>query len=585
MGANGAAGPVGVDPDLLARAWSWVAADPDPTTRDELDEVITAAEAGDGPAAADLADRFAMDLEFGTAGLRGRLGAGPNRMNLAVVTRAANGIVQWLRASGDPSVAERGVAVGFDARHRSADFAEASAAIFAAAGIRAHVLPGPLPTPVLAFAVAHLGAAAGVMVTASHNPPQDNGYKVYDASARQIIPPVDERIAAAIAATPRACDVPYARPDDPDIVRVGDELLDAYVAAASQVGLVPSQRTVVAAYTAMHGVGAGTIRRVFAAAGFAPVVEVAAQVEPDPDFPTVAFPNPEEPGALDLGIATATGAHADLLLANDPDADRLGAAVPDPSAPSGWRALRGDEIGVILAHHLLTHGGVAPGAVLATTIVSSTLLAKVAAEAGAPYVETLTGFKWLGRAADPDRVLGFAYEEALGFCAGGLVRDKDGVTAALLLAEAAAVQRSAGRTLLDVLDDLAVAHGVHQTAQWSVRVPGTDAMDVLAGAMARLRAAPPASLAGREVTSVDDLAPGDPARGFAPSDVLIWHLDGGRIVVRPSGTEPKLKAYVEVVEPVAAPDDLAGARSRAVVALDQLVAATAAATGLAGTPS
>lgn len=573
------------DPALLARAWAWLAADPDPTTRDELDAVITAAEAGDPVAAADLADRFSMDLEFGTAGLRGRLGAGPNRMNLAVVTRAAHGIVAWLRGSGDPTVAQRGVAVGFDARHRSADFAEASAAIFAAAGIRAHVLPGPLPTPVLAFAVAHLGAAAGVMVTASHNPPEDNGYKVYDASARQIIPPVDGLIATAIAATPRACDVPYARPDDPDIVRVGDELVQAYVDAASNVGLVPSARTVVAAYTAMHGVGAGTIRRVFAAAGFDPVVEVAAQVEPDPDFPTVAFPNPEEPGALDLGIATATAAGADLLLANDPDADRLGAAVADPSAPEGWRALRGDEIGTILAHHLLTHGGVAPGAVLATTIVSSTLLARIAAAAGAPFVETLTGFKWLGRAADPDRVLGFAYEEALGFCAGGLVRDKDGVTAALLLAEAAAVQRAAGRTLLDVLDELAVAHGVHQTAQWSVRVPGTDAMDQLTAAMARLRERPPAELAGQAIVAVDDLVSGDAARGFVPSDVLIWHLDGGRIVVRPSGTEPKLKAYVEVVEPVSSFDDLADARTRAVAALDRLVVATAAATGLADGPA
>jgi phosphomannomutase len=570
-----------VDPALVARARDWLAADPDPTTRDELDGVIAAAEAGDAGAVADLADRFAADLEFGTAGLRGRLGAGPNRMNLAVVTRAANGIVQWLRSSDDPEVATRGIAVCFDARHRSRDFAEASAAIFASAGIRSYVLPGPLPTPVLAFAVAHLGAAAGVMVTASHNPPQDNGYKVYDGSARQIVPPVDGIIAAGIEATPRACDVRYAHPDDPDIVRVGDELVQAYIDRASQVGLVPEERSVVAAYTAMHGVGAGTIRRAFEAAGFAPVVEVERQVEPDPDFPTVAFPNPEEPGALDLGIATATAAGADVLLANDPDADRLGAAVPDPGAADGWRPLRGDEIGAVLAHHLLTFGGIDEGAVLATTIVSSTLLEKMAAAAGAPFVETLTGFKWLGRAADPDGELGFAYEEALGFCAGGLVRDKDGVTAALLLAEAAAVQKRDGRTLLDVLDDLAVAHGVHQTAQWSVRVPGTDAMEQMAAAMARLRAEPPSELAGRSVTRIDDLIDGDEARGFAPGDVLIWHLDGGRIVVRPSGTEPKLKAYVEVVEPVADRSDLAATRARAAAELESLVAAVAACTGLA----
>ena len=569
-----------VDPDLIARAWSWVAADPDPATREELDTRITAAEAGDADAAAELADAFAGELDFGTAGLRGKLGPGPNRMNLAVVTRAANGIVQWLKASGDPDVARKGVAVCFDARHGSLEFAERSAAIFAEAGIRAYVLPGPLPTPVLAFAVAHLGAAAGVMVTASHNPPQDNGYKVYDGSARQIIPPVDGIIAAAIEATPRAVDVRYSAPDDPDIVRVGDDLVQTYVDAASRVGLVPEERSVVAAYTAMHGVGAGTIRRAFAAAGFAPVVEVEQQVEPDPDFPTVAFPNPEEPGALDLGIATATAAGADILLANDPDADRLGAAVPDPTAAGGWRPLRGDEIGAVLAYHLLSLGGIAEGAVLATTIVSSTLLGKMAAAAGVPFRETLTGFKWLGRAADPDGELGFAYEEALGFCAGGLVRDKDGVTAALLLAEATAIQKRDGRSLLDVLDDLAVAHGVHQTVQWSVRVPGSDAMEQLTAAMARMRAAPPTELAGRSVTSVDDLIDGDAARGFAPSDVLIWHLDGGRVVVRPSGTEPKLKAYVEVVEPVGSTADLPAVRARATTELEALVAATAAATGL-----
>ncbi|MGN6696256.1 MAG: phospho-sugar mutase [Aquihabitans sp.] len=572
---------MGVDADLLDRARSWLAADPDPITRDELDEVITAADGGDEAAAADLADRFAMDLDFGTAGLRGRLGAGPNRMNLAVVTRAANGIVQWLKGSGDPDVATKGVAVCFDARHRSQDFAERTAAIFAAAGIRAHVLPGPLPTPVLAFAVAHLGAAAGVMVTASHNPPQDNGYKVYDGSARQIVPPVDGIIAAAIDATPRACDVMYAHPEDPDIVRHGDELVQAYLDRASAVGLVPEARSVVAAYTAMHGVGASNIRRAFAAAGFAPVVEVEAQVEPDPDFPTVPFPNPEEPGALDLGIATATAAGADLLLANDPDADRLGGAVPDPTALDGWRPLRGDEIGVLLAHHLLSFGGIAPGAVLATTIVSSTLLGKMAAKAGVPFVETLTGFKWLGRAADPDGELAFGYEEALGYCAGGIVRDKDGCTAALLLTEATAVQKADGRTLLDVLDDLAVEHGVHQTVQWSVRVAGTDAMEQMTGAMARMRATPPTELAGRAVQRVDDLIDGDEARGFEPSDVLTWYLDGARVVVRPSGTEPKLKAYVEVVEPVAERDDLAAARDRAKAEVDQLVAAVAATTRLA----
>ena len=350
---------------------------------------------------------------------------------------------------------------------------------------------------------------------------------------------------------------------------------------AAAVGLVPDRRSVTVAYTAMHGVGAATLRRTFAGAGFDPVVEVVEQIEPDPDFPTVAFPNPEEPGALDLGLATAARVDADVLLANDPDADRLGAAVPDPAAPGGWRALRGDEIGAVLAHHLLAHGGVGAGDVVATTIVSSTLLSKMAAAAGVRFVETLTGFKWLGRAADPDGHLAFAYEEALGFCAGGLVRDKDGITAAVLLAEAVAALRAEGRTVLDVLDDLAVDHGVHETAQWSVRVPGSEAMVQLSAVMARLRREPPTELAGRAVQRVDDLVAGDPGRGFPPSDVLVWHLDGGRVVVRPSGTEPKLKAYVEVVVPVAGRADLPAARAEAIRAVAALVDAVATASGLA----
>jgi phosphomannomutase len=570
---------------LAARARDWVADDPDPITRDELAELLDRAESGDAAAQAEVVDRFAADLDFGTAGLRGRLGAGPNRMNLAVVIRTAAGIATWLSATGGADAARRGVAICFDARHRSADFAEASAAVFAAAGIRAHVLPGPLPTPVLAFAVRHLGAAAGVMVTASHNPPQDNGYKVYDGTGRQIVTPTDAEIAAATAAVARVSDVARTGPEDPDIVRVGDDLVAAYVARAAAVSLVPEARDVSIAYTAMHGVGAATFRRVLAAAGFAPAVEVPAQVEPDPDFPTVAFPNPEEPGALDLGLATASAAGAHVLLANDPDADRLGVAVPDPargpaSSPGGWRALRGDEIGVVLADHLLTHGGVAPHAVLATTIVSSTLLGRMAAAAGVPYEETLTGFKWISRAAGSGRTLALGYEEALGYCVGELVGDKDGLSAAVIVAEAVAVQRARGRSLLDVLDDLARAHGVHLTGQWSVRVAGTEASTRLAAAMAALRADPPAGLAGRAVTSMTDLLHGDPARGFPPSDVLTIFLDGARVVVRPSGTEPKLKCYVEVVEPVEA-DDLAAARQRAAESLDAITSAIAAATGLA----
>ncbi|QXC63247.1 phospho-sugar mutase [Aquihabitans sp. G128] len=474
----------------------------------------------------------------------------------------------------------------FDARHRSADFAEASAAVFAAAGIRAHLLPGPLPTPVLAFAVRHLGAAAGVMVTASHNPPQDNGYKVYDGTGRQIVAPTDEHIAAAMAAVPLVSVVPRSGEDDPDILRLGDDVAAAYVAGAAVSGRVPEARDVTVAYTAMHGVGAATFRRVFEAAGFRPAAEVVEQVEPDPDFPTVAFPNPEEPGALDLGLATASAAGAQVLLANDPDADRLGAAVPDPargpaSSPEGWRPLRGDEIGAVLAQHLLDHGGVSADAIFATTIVSSTLLSRMAAAAGVEFVETLTGFKWISRAAGPGRTLGFGYEEALGFCVGDLVGDKDGISAAVLFAEAVAVLAAEGRTVLDVLDDLARTHGVHLTGQWSARVAGADGMADLAAAMAALRAAPPTELAGRPVTSITDLVDGDAERGFIPSDVLLLYLDDARIVVRPSGTEPKLKCYVEVVEPVAdAADGLPAARERAAEALAELTAAIAAATGL-----
>jgi phosphomannomutase len=567
--------------ELAERAADWLVADPDPGTRDELARVLELAEQGDEEAVADLADRFAADLAFGTAGLRGALGAGPNRMNLAVVTRAAAGIVAWLREHGPHDAAARGVAVCFDARAGSEAFAERSAEVFAAAGIRAHLLPGPLPTPVLAYAVTRLGAAAGVMVTASHNPPQDNGYKVYDASGRQIVAPADAQIAAGIAATARACDVPYADAADPDIERLGDELVARYVHDAAAVGLVPEARDVRVAYTAMHGVGSAVLRRTFAAAGFAPVAEVPEQAEPDPTFPTVAFPNPEEPGALDLGLAVARRIDAQVLLANDPDADRLGVAVPDPLAEGGWRALRGDEIGVLLAWHLLEHGGVGPDDVLATTIVSSSLLSKMAAAAGRPFAETLTGFKWLGRAAPDDARLGLGYEEALGYCAGGLVRDKDGITAAVLFAELVAVLAAQGRTVHDVLDDLAAAHGVHLTGQWSVRVAGLDGMVRLADAMASLRSVPPEALAGRTVTSVDDLLAGDDARGFPPSDVLILRLDGARIVVRPSGTEPKLKCYVEVVEPVGAGEGVADARQRAAVALEELTAAIAEATGLA----
>lgn len=575
--------------DLARRVRDWIADDPDPQTRHEL---AALAEAAEGPdpgsaraAAEDLVDRFAGDLEFGTAGLRGALGGGPNRMNLAVVLRAAAGIVSWVRDSAGADAPARGVAVCFDARHRSADFADATAEVLAAAGIRALVLPGPLPTPVLAFAVRHFGAAAGVMVTASHNPPADNGYKVYDGSGRQIVAPTDSAIAAAMAAVVRVTDIARTGPDDPDIVRLGDDVVAAYVAGAARAGVVPEARAVRVAHTSMHGVGAATLRRVFATAGFDTLFEVPGQAEPDPGFPTVAFPNPEEPGALDLGLALAAEVDADVLLANDPDADRLGVAVPDPrrgheAGPDRWRVLRGDEIGVLLARHLLAHGGIAPGSVLATTVVSSTLLGRMAAAAGVRYVETLTGFKWISRAAGPDGELGFGYEEALGFCVGALVGDKDGISAAVVFAEMVALARSQGRSVLDDLEELSLVHGLHITGQWSARVAGADGMARLAEVMSMLRAAPPKDLAGREVRAVLDLLGGDSSRGVPASDVLVLTLDGARVVVRPSGTEPKLKCYVEVIEPVMGREDLAPARTRAEATLADLTRAIATATTL-----
>ncbi|MFN8018981.1 MAG: phospho-sugar mutase [Acidimicrobiales bacterium] len=567
-----------IDPALAARVAAWIAGDPDAEDRNALADRLDAAEAGSADAAADLADRFAGLLHFGTAGLRGPLGAGPARMNLAVVTLAAAGIVAWLRGGG-PEAAAQGVVIGRDARHGSEAFAERTAAILAAAGIRALVLPGPQPTPLVPATVLRLGAAAGVVVTASHNPATDNGYKVYDRSGRQIVAPVDATIAEAMASSGRACDVPYARPEDPDIVRLGTDVVDAYVADAVALLRVPAARRARLAYTPLHGVGGAVARQAFAAAGFDDVVVVAEQADPDPDFPTVAFPNPEEPGALDAGLALARRSGASVLLANDPDADRLGVAVPDPGAAGGWRALRGDEIGPILADHLLRHGGIEPGGTFATTIVSSSLLDAMAADAGVPCARTLTGFKWIGRAPGPREHLAFGYEEALGFCVGGLAPDKDGITAALLLAEAVADLAASGQTVLDVLARLALAHGLHHTEQRSVRVAGIDGLAQVARAMAQLRAAPPEVLAGRQVRRVVDLLDASATdhealgSGALPSaDVVVLVLDGARLTVRPSGTEPKLKCYVEVVAPVADLSALDGARAAAAVATGELLA-------------
>ncbi|MFF5250759.1 phospho-sugar mutase [Streptomyces leeuwenhoekii] len=545
--------------ELIARAKAWLAEDPDADTREELARLI---DAGDH---AELAARFAGTLQFGTAGLRGELGAGPMRMNRAVVIRAAAGLAAYLKKQGTPHGDGTAglVVIGYDARHKSADFARDTAAVMIGAGLRAALLPRPLPTPVLAFAIRHLGAVAGVEVTASHNPPRDNGYKVYLGDGSQIVPPADTDIAAEIDAVGSLHDVP--RPDT-GWDTLDDSVLDAYLARTDAVLDPGSPRTARTVYTAMHGVGKDVLLAAFARAGFPEPALVAEQAEPDPDFPTVAFPNPEEPGAMDLAFAKARETDPDLVIANDPDADRCAVAVKDGE---GWRMLRGDEVGALLAAHLVTRGA---RGTFAESIVSSALLGKIAAKAGLPHEETLTGFKWIARVDG----LRYGYEEALGYCVDpDGVRDKDGITAALLVTELASVLKSRGRTLLDLLDDLAVEHGLHATDQLSVRVQD---LSVIADAMRRLREQPPTRLAGLPVTKAEDLTRG--TETLPPTDGLRYTLDGARVIVRPSGTEPKLKCYLEVTVPVAAHAGLPAARAKAADLLTALKRDLSAAAGI-----
>ncbi|GAB7192322.1 phospho-sugar mutase [Kineococcus sp. NUM-3379] len=578
--SGAAGGDDGAPPEgaLLAEVRAWRDDDPDPVTRAELDALLDRVEAGDAGALADLAGRFSGPLEFGTAGLRGALGAGPHRMNRAVVQRAAAGLGAWLRGAlgGDTPR----VVVGYDARHGSADFAADSAAVLTAAGCEVLLLPGPLPTPVLAFCVRDLGADAGVMVTASHNPPQDNGYKVYlggraapeEGRGVQIVPPADAQIAAAIAAVGPLARLPRAASGwtvlGGDVV---ERYLDQVAAAVGSPGAQASPLRLVV--TPLHGVGGRVLLEALHRNGFPAVDVVAEQAEPDPDFPTVAFPNPEEPGALDRALALAAERGADLVVAVDPDADRCCVAVP---AAGGWRVLTGDELGWVLAEclaqpGLLSDEGLPAGAVLACSIVSSQLLERIAAHHGLAFSPALTGFKWIARVPG----LEFGYEEALGYCvAPHVVRDKDGISTAVLVARAVEALRRGGRTLPDVLDELAVRHGVHATGAVSQRVGD---LSLIPEAMHRLRAAPPAQLAGAAVTAVEDLAGG--VDGLPPTDGLRFRTAAGaRVVVRPSGTEPKLKCYCEVVVPVAG--DLPGARAAAAEALAALRHDIAAATGL-----
>ncbi|MDT5133065.1 MAG: phosphomannomutase [Mycobacterium sp.] len=507
----------------------WIAHDPDPVTAAEL--------AGCPPG--ELAARFAGSLAFGTAGLRGPMRGGPGGMNLAVVLRATWALSRVLK---DRCLAGSAVIVGHDARHGSQRFATAAAEVLAAEGFLVTLLPGPQPTPVVAFAVRHTGAAAGVQITASHNPASDNGYKVYTDGGMQIVPPTDRAIEAAIAVAPFADEIARG-----PVEASGAELVHQYVARAASVRRGTGSARV--ALTALHGVGGACAVEVLRRAGFDDIHTVAAQSDPDPEFPTVAFPNPEEPGVVDALLQLAADVGADIAVALDPDADRCAIGIP---TANGWRMLSGDETGWLLGGYILSDA--AAGSVVASTVVSSRMLASIAAAHGARHVETLTGFKWLARAAGSGLV--YAYEEAIGHCVDpAAVRDKDGISAAVLCSDLVAGLKAGGRSVPAVLDDLARQFGVHATSSITARTD--DAPEV----MTRLRAQPPARLAGSDVTVTDLLA----GRGQMRTDALI--LSGGtgrtsvRLALRPSGTEPKIKGYIEIREAV--DTDLAAARKAA----------------------
>ena len=559
---------MGPDPGLRARAEAWIAADPDPETRAELQALLAAGDA------AELGDRFAGRLAFGTAGLRGTMAAGPARMNRVVVRQSAAGIARYLLGHV-PGAADAGVVVAHDARHRSQAFARDCADVLGQHGIRTMVSPGPLPTPVGVHAIRALGAAAGIVVTASHNPPRDNGMKLYMGDGAQIIPPVDGLIAAEIDRAAAEGRVTW-RPGDASSGAssaagggsepIPEHVLEGYRRAT--LARVPApQAPIRIATTAMHGVGGAWIADLLARAGHADVHRVAEQSSPDPDFPTVAFPNPEEPGVTRMLAERMTAVGADLGLALDPDADRVAVLVPDASIDaSGRRAtgppmrqLTGDEVGALLGDWLLAEVTSGPDRLVVSSVVSSSLLAKVAAHHGARHEETLTGFKWLCRPAmeHPEWTQVLAYEEAIGYAVGPDVRDKDGISAAVAVASMTSWAAARGLTLPDVLDALHTRHGAHVTDNFSLRDEAPGGTERRAALVGRLTASPPGRVGEERVTAVATLA----------SDVLRIDLDDGvRVIVRPSGTEPKLKCYCEAVEAVGA-DGLAAARERATARL------------------
>ncbi|NOK11312.1 phospho-sugar mutase [Corallococcus exercitus] len=556
---------------LRERAEAWRKADPDPETQAELANVLAKSDW------ADLADRFAQDLEFGTAGLRGVLGAGPNRMNRAVVRRTTAGLARYLKATV-PDVTTRGVVVGRDARRLSKELAEDTAAVFAAEGIPAHVFPEPVPTPVTAFAVLHLNAAAAVMVTASHNPPEYNGYKVYWGNGAQIVPPQDVGIADAIAKVEPANEVPLLTPAEGRAKGLWRDLPEdvgnAYLRAILDLRLYrKGSDTLSIVYTAMHGVGGAWAALALKEAGFPRVTPVAEQQQPDGRFPTVRFPNPEEPGAMDLSLATAERVKADLVLANDPDADRLAVMARDASGK--LRMLTGNEVGVLLGHYVLTQGTKRARPHVVTTIVSSTQLGEIARGLDAAYDEVLTGFKWIAnraleRTAKEGTQFVFGYEEALGYTVGTATRDKDGVGAALVMADLAAWCEARGTTVLGYLEEIQRRFGLHVGAQRNVTLPGAAGAQTIRAIMEAFRASPPANIGGTRVSAVRDYQKGE--GGLPPSNVVAFALEGGgRVTLRPSGTEPKIKYYFEHKETPAPGEPLPQARQRAEAKLAALI--------------
>ena len=516
-----------MDQSLVAEVQAWIADDPDPITASQLQQWL------DTDNEVELRTSFNGFLQFGTAGLRGPNRPGPSGMNRAVVGRTAAGIVAYMRERNLTSVV-----IGRDARYGSEDYTFETAEIMSGAGMKVFVLPRPLPTPVLAFATNELGCDVGIMVTASHNPPQDNGYKVYlggtvdgiEYRGSQIVSPTDVSIAHKIDAITSLKEQPRAKV----WTVLGEEIIEKYIECTASLATTPGTLKIV--YTAMHGVGTETLQRVFQKAGFPSPILVTAQAAPDPDFPTVAFPNPEEPGAIDLALETAKTFDADLVIANDPDADRCAAAVKDPV--TGWRMLRGDELGAILGESIARKRS---DGIFANSIVSSSILKKIAGHYNLEFKETLTGFKWLAKV----KGLTFGYEEALGYAVDAkTVNDKDGISAAITVAQIATDLATDGKTLLDLLDEIWARHGFHATEQISIRLSDLSKVDVILG---RLRNNPPQNIAGRVVTSIDDLA--TPTDGLPPTDGLRIWLDGGvRIIIRPSGTEAKMKCYIEVIE-------------------------------------